>query len=162
ILTAGIDQMVTGWVRWQDYRPVEQIMMTVAMNQFPPLRRELGDTDPTKWEVDAKGERRDPWQFTSYVPMVGQDGALYTFTAGSKGSHGAVGKLARVYARHRRNAPDDLPLIALDVDSYQHKIREYGRISVPVFTVIGWEHRERFIKAMKEAGYDAPESAPAP
>src|SRR5262245_39409768 len=43
ILTVGIDQMIVGWVRWEDNRPIEHRMVSIALNQFPPRRSELGN-----------------------------------------------------------------------------------------------------------------------
>jgi hypothetical protein len=52
-----------------------------------------------------------------------------------------------------------LPIIALDVDSYQHKVKEYGRIKLPKFTPRGWAPKAKFEEALAAAGYAA-ESEP--
>ena len=61
--------------------------------------------------------------------MMAQDnGELFTFSTSSRGGHGAVGDLARLYARHRRKQPDELPIVGLGIRVYEH--REYGRIRI--------------------------------
>src|SRR5438128_173716 len=81
-----------------------------------PKRSELGHTDQERWEVDSHGEKRDPWQFTNYLPLLAESGELFTFTTSSRGGIGAIGELCRRYSQHRKHHPDVLPMIALDVD----------------------------------------------
>ena len=69
------------------------------------------------------------------------DGTLYTFTTSSRGGLGAIADLSRRYGRHRRKHDDVFPLIALDVDSYQHNNKAYGRIKVPQLTPMGGSRR---------------------
>lgn len=162
VVTAAVDQLLVGWIRWESGKPTEHRMVLVASRQAPPRRHELGDADRTVWELGSDGEQRDPWAYSAYLPLLSADGELWTFTTSSRGGHGAIGTLSRAYANHRRKAPDDLPLISLEVDSYQHSNREYGRIKVPVFEVTGWEPKDRFITALGEAGLAPVEPEPLP
>ena len=134
-------------------------MTPVATGRSPPRRETLGDTDSSTWEMDANGEPRDPWQLSAYLPMMAQDnGELFTFSTSSRGGHGAVGDLARLYARHRRKQPDELPIVGLGIRVYEH--REYGRIKNPAFPVSGWESKDRFNAALIEAGVTPIEPEP--
>ena len=47
-----------GWVRWHDGKPVEYLMRQPGKKL--PERDELGDLDKTKWELDPKGQPKDP------------------------------------------------------------------------------------------------------
>ncbi|WP_161850223.1 hypothetical protein [Bradyrhizobium sp. CCBAU 051011] len=164
-LIAGLHALATGWVRWSNNKPAETIMTTVNSRQVPPRRHELGHDDEEAWEADDRGQKKDPWQFTTYLPMIGaSDGEIFTFSASSRGALDAVGKLSRTYAAHRRRAPSELPIVALGSSGYQHPRREYGFIKTPLFTVSGWAEVARFNETMVAAGYEPPdiEEAPAP
>jgi hypothetical protein len=79
-------------------------------------------------------------------------GELFTFTSSSRGRIGAIALLVRRYARHRKRHPEVFPLIKLSVDSYQHKIKELGRIKVPVFEPAGYVAKTDFLAALTGAG----------
>jgi hypothetical protein len=159
MFTVNMDELMAGWVRWWDGKPTDHVMVRVADHISPKKRIELGDSDEGQWETDVKGERRDPWQFTNYLPMMNEKGELFTFTTGSRGGISAIAGLARRYANHRRRHPDVFPLIALGVDSYQHPNREFGRIKFPVFAPAGYEPKGRFLDALAAAGIVTAEPA---
>jgi hypothetical protein len=153
IVTANVAELLVGWVRWADNKPTDHIMLRVADGKVVPKRDDLGDQDKSAWEPDNRGEPRDPWQFTNYLPLMTQSGELFTLTTASRGGIAAIGDLCRRYTRHRKHHPDVLPMIALDVDSYQHKNREYGRIKFPKFTPMGWAPKSTFDSALVAAGF---------
>ena len=159
-VTANLDEMMAGWIRWKEGRPTEHRMIRVADGVAAARREELGDDDPTKWEVDTNGQPKDCWQFSNYLPLLDADGTLYTFTTSSRGGLGAVGDLARRYGRHRKSNPDVHPVIALDVDAYQHKNKAFGWIKIPQFTPMGWEPKAKFTEALAAAGLAVSEVAP--
>src|SRR5262249_21270102 len=146
--TANLDELMAGWIKWVDNKPVEHIMVRVADGIPPKKRSDLGDDDKSQWALDDKGEPRDPWQFTNYLPLMNDKGELFTFTTPSRGGLGAIADLARRYARHRKRHPGVFPVIALNVDSYQHKIRERGRIKFPVFEPAGYAPKTDFLAAL--------------
>jgi hypothetical protein len=155
----GMHALLTGWVRWHDFKPVEHAMISIGNRQLPPRRHELGDNDPSTWETDDRGQKKDPWQPTSYLPMIADDdGEAFTFPASSKGALDALGKLSRAYAVQRRRAPGELPLTTLGSSGYPHSKREYGYVKTPVFLVTGWAPASRFNETMALAGYDLPDS----
>ena len=130
-LTVAADELLAGWIKWADGRPTEPNMVRVADGKPPLKRSDLGDRDRSTWEADERGEPRDPWQFTNYLPMMDEDGELYTFATSSAGGLTAVSDLVRRYGQHRRRHPDVYPIVMLGVNSYQHKKKEYGRIKYP-------------------------------
>jgi hypothetical protein len=136
--TALMDELVVGWVRWEDSKIAEQRMERVIDGFVPQSRRELGDIDAAAWETGADGRARDPWQFQNYLPLQRGDGELFTFVAGSRGALNAVAELCRIHSRHAKQNPDHYPVIRLRSDEYQHRVKEYGRIKFPVLGVVGW------------------------
>jgi hypothetical protein len=155
----GMHAMMTGWVRWRDFKPVEHAMICVGNRLLPPRRHELGDNDRETWEIDDRGQRKDPWQLTSYLPMITADnGEVFTFTASSKGALGTLGRLSRTYAAHRRPLPAELPVVSLSSDGYQHPNRAYGWISTPLLAVTGWAEVSHFNETMALAGYEMPDN----
>jgi hypothetical protein len=161
-LTVAVDELMAGWIKWSEGRPAEQIMVRIAEGKAPLKREELGDHDETAWEQDAQGERKDPWQFTNYVPMIDDRGELYTFTTSSRGGLGAIAQVARRYAQHRRRHRDVFPKITLRIGSYQHQNREYGRIKFPDFEPLGYAPKSEFYAALRAAGFVVPEAGEAP
>jgi hypothetical protein len=151
--TVNLDELLAGWIKWLDSKPVEHLMVPIASGAMPKLRPELGDLDQALWERDRQGTPKDPWQFTNYLPMLDERGELYTFTTSSRGGIGAIARLGRQYAKHRRRHPDVFPLIAINNDSYQHKIKELGRIKFPVFEPAGYVSKTDFLAALATAGY---------
>jgi hypothetical protein len=153
VFTADVDELMDGWVKWSDGRPVEHIMVRVAEGQELPKRADLGDDDSTRWERDSSGEPRDPWQRTNYLPMMDEAGELFTFATSSRGGLVAIAGLCRTYGRFRPRHQDVHPMIAVEVHSYQHHKREYGRIKVPRFTLISWAPKAKFNEALVAAGF---------
>ncbi len=155
----GMHSLMMGSVRWRELKPVEHAMVSVGSGLLPPRREDLGDNDPSTWETDDRGDRRDPWQPMSYLPMASNnDGEVFTFAASSKGGMEAVGKLSRIYAAQRRRAPGQLPVVTLSNSGYQHSRRELGYIKTPLFVVTGWVPASKFNEMAARAGYDFPES----
>lgn len=147
-LVAIMDQVMVGWVKWRDNRPEQQHMGLIVEGFQPPRRSDLGDTNDSDWELDDRGQPRDPWQFTNYVVMK-EPGKkmdmqhMYTFATSSRGGIGAVGQLCQVYGKGMRERPDEYPVVALKVSAYDHPKKEFGRIKVPVLEVVGWEKKQK-------------------
>jgi hypothetical protein len=159
---ANVDELLAGWIKWSGGKPVEHRMVRVAEGLTLPKREALGDSDTSDWETD-EGVPRDPWQFTNYLPLLDEQGKIFTFATSSRGGLTAVGDLTRRYARHRRAGHRDVhPMIALDVGSYLHQNREYGRIKYPLFTPMGWAPKTAFNDALAAAGFTPGAEPPAP
>src|SRR5262249_3418260 len=121
------------------------------------------DDDASRWETDSLGAPRDPWQFTNYLLLRDERGEIFTFATSSRGGLTAIGDLSRRYAQHRRAGHRDVhPMIALDVGSYQHQHREYGRIKYPLFTSMGWASKNAFNEELSAAGIPPGADPPAP
>jgi hypothetical protein len=147
---AGMDWLLTGWVRWESGKPAEHRMVRVIDGYSPVSRDELGYLDQSTWEKDAANEPRDPWQLTSYLPMVDESNEVFTFSTSSRGGQNAIGDLSRVYSTSRKSEAhaDDFPVIELQCGAYQHQNSQFGRIKFPDFKRIGWAPKDTFWKAV--------------
>jgi len=134
-MLAYLPGLMKGMVKWEDQRPVKHLIGLVAEGFQPPLREELGDHDKSKWR-ELSGQQIDPWQFTAYLPMLDDQGELYTFVTSSKGGLGTLSELSKSFARRRKMHPNDIPIVKLLRRSYQHA--EFGETFAPVFRVDGW------------------------
>jgi hypothetical protein len=137
-----MSQLLTGWVRWEDNRPVEQLMGLVAKGFKPAKRSELSHTDKATWPTDDEGEARDPWQLTNWLVFENQKTKqFYTYSTSSRGGITALGELAKDYSAHCRQTPDEYPIVALDRGSYRHPHRQIGEVRFPIFKRVGWTAR---------------------
>jgi hypothetical protein len=159
--TAVMDELIVGWVRWEDSKIAEQRMGRVIDGFVPQPRRELGDVDAAAWETGADGKARDPWQFQNYLPLQRGDGELFTFVAGSRGALNAIAELCRIHSRHAKQNPDHYPVIRLRSDEYQHRVKEFGRIKFPVFGVVGWTTKTDLPEQAKPANDPLEDYLPA-
>jgi hypothetical protein len=159
-VVASMDGFMTGMIRWSNGTPNERLMGTVASGYVPPRRADLGDTDKSLWDTDERGDPKDPWQLANELPMVMRTdtGKVFTFTTSSRGGLGALGELCKVYGRHMRANPNEYPIVRLDVGSYMHPNKAFGRIKYPKFEVIGWAPKEPYEAA---ANGDASSGAPS-
>lgn len=165
-LVANMDNFLVGWIRWKENRPTDQVMGKVSTGYQPPRRNELGDNNEDEWELDDRGEPRDPWQFSNYLVLKALDGdEVYTFATSSKGGLNALGELSTTYGKQMRQRLDMFPVVELSVGSYQHSNKSYGRIKYPVFTVVGWAPKAVFdevTEAVEEGVAAAPPPAVTP
>lgn len=158
-MIVNMDQLLMGWIRWEDQQPADQIMGLLIEGFKAPERWTLGygyvgpndggtpdqEPDTSGWEVDERTRvPRDPWQFTYYLVMKDPDEkdemeGIYTFTTASSGGRSAIGDLCKVYGRKRREGYKDFyPVVALKVGHYDHSNKSFGRIKTPHFPVVSW------------------------
>jgi hypothetical protein len=106
------------WVNWQSGRPVEYRVRKPG--SALPEREELGDLDPSNWEIGANGQPQDPWRNTRFVHLVEPaTAAAFTFSTASFGGRDAVTKLADQVARMRlapRARPIEPPSLGDELD----------------------------------------------
>ncbi len=159
-MIVNMDQLLLGWIRWEEQRPEEQRMGLLVDGFKPPARDTLGfgyepgDVDPSdtsEWELDATSHQpRDPWSFTYYLVMKDPENEdevenTFTFTTASTGGRTAIGDLCKVYGRKRREGYKDYyPIVALKIGSYKHSNPQFGKIKVPVLPVVGWVAKTAF------------------
>jgi hypothetical protein len=140
---AELQKLKVGWTYWEGQSPTSYRMGLLCEGYQPERRSELGDSDSTKWPLDDDGEPRDPWRYSNLLVLVKEDdGRLVTFSTNSKGGLSAIGELCKKYDEALLEHPDDDPVIAIGVDSYQHPNRKYGRIKYPTLEIVGWAKRK--------------------
>ena len=160
---ANMDELLIGWIRWQDNKPTDHIMGKVSEGYQIKHRSELGDTDESKWEIDNTGQARDPWQKSNYLLLRGfSDGELYTFTTGSKGGLGAVGDLCKDYGKVIAQRGKEYPVVAIGTSAYDHPNKSFGRIKTPEFKIVGWQPKAVFAPEAGESGEDLEATFDAP
>jgi hypothetical protein len=133
-LVALVDQLMLGWCKWEDKKPVDYHVGFVRDRFKPPKRSQLGDDNPDRW-----GRNGDPWQFTFFLPLADPEtAALYVFSTTSAGGKDALADLQEAFAdgRERQENAGKAPRVALQAEHYIHQ--EYGRVEKPRFTVVDW------------------------
>jgi hypothetical protein len=159
-MIANMDELLIGWIRWEEQRPVEQFMGRIIDGFVPPLRDQLGygyqegmtnpdDADQSEWEMNAQGQTRDPWQYTNYLVMKDPDETdpmegVYTFAVSSLGGKNCISDLCKSYGRKMAMHEKEYPIVTLRVGSYPHQNKEFGRIKYPVLPIIGWVPKSVF------------------
>jgi hypothetical protein len=134
---ADVAEATYGWSKFVDGKLTDKKIVKVSGGEDPPSRKELGDNDQADWETDRNGPR-DPWTFQWYLPLTSaEDGESFTFVSGSRGGEDAIGTLLSEYAKHLQRGDTSLPIVKIETSSYKHK--NFGRVVVPVFRIVGWQ-----------------------
>jgi hypothetical protein len=102
-----------------------------------PARDELGDTDPTLWEIGKFGDTpRDPWEEVVYCPLENREsGEVVTLVCRTRTSINAIDGALRHYTQMRRREADQYPVLRLRVGKYEH--RKFGILPKPQFGIVG-------------------------
>jgi hypothetical protein len=132
---AHIDELARARIKFEDQTVTDRCIVKVAMGRLPD-RKDLGDTDSSKWELGEDGQPRDPWVLQWLLPMSLLDavGDLVVLSSSSKGGIAAIGTLCQVYGRSPRNGL--LPIVALKCASYKHPV--YGKVLKPDLPIVGY------------------------
>jgi len=149
-MIAHMGQLLTGWQRWYDNKPVEQVMGLTSEAFKVPKREELGHLEKSEWEIDDNGKERDPWQRTIMLILKDVDSdEVYTFSTSSNGGlRSLIEMTQKKYAPHRRMQPDEYPILELGYGSYDHPNKQFGEIRYPTFKIVGWSPKEVIEKAL--------------
>jgi hypothetical protein len=153
-LIAHVPEILSGWQRWQNNKPTDQVMHRIGPGFRDIKREELGDTDDSLWEPDTEGEVRDPWQPT--VMMIMKDRGsdrLFTFVATSKGGRQAIGQLVTTWANAIRHRPGQVPVTTRAFGIW--KSVKYGETRIPVFNVVDWVPRQEVDDVLNPAAAQA-------
>ena len=68
-----------------------------------------------------------------------------------------MGKLLKAYGTEYRQKPGKLPVIELQADDYVHQTKAYGRIDVPVLSLVDWVDEAELMTAEKAGDEPEPE-----
>jgi len=161
-LVAAVHILQSGWMRWEDSKPVEIIMGMRSEGFRPPPRESLGHTDKSQWG-ELNGKIIDPWRRTDTLLLADpQTGRIFTFSPASDGGLQAIKGLMREYGPHMRINPNDIPVVTLGSTWYKHP--EYGKTYKPTLEVTDWRdvNDVSFVVADEEEEAPAPRKAAAP
>jgi hypothetical protein len=128
-----------GWTKWHNGKPVAHHVGRVCENYTPPSREEIGNTDESRWPIGLSGKKQDPWQFTFYVPLVSDDGDLFTFVTSTAGGRMEVSNLFARYAADAHKHPGQAPVVTLGTDTFESK--SYGEVDQPRLDIVDWTDR---------------------
>jgi len=133
-LVALPSELMHGWCKWEDKKPVDYRVGFIRDGYKPPSRGELGDNDTSKWERRGS-DRVDPWQFTRFLPLVDpESGQIYVYSTTSKGGRFALADLQDAYADHlEKGAEGAAPRVALMSETGHG---EYGEFEKPVLKIV--------------------------
>ena len=156
-VVAADDMVLTGFIRWDNGKPVEHKLVRISSGEPLFRREELGHNDRSAWPKDAKGEPRDVWQAAIYIPVIDEVGELSTFTSGSSSGIKSVNRLLRRYVNHAARHPEQYPLVSLKKSFFVHSDKWIGKIFFPDFEPAGWVDRAEFVEAMEIIGVNVVE-----
>jgi hypothetical protein len=165
LVTVACDMTLSGFIRWEDGKPVEHKLVRVASGAPLYRRGELGYHDKEAWPKDSNGEPRDPWQPALYAPVMDAEGEIATFTTGSVSGIKSYHRLLRRYATHAARHPGFYPLVKLQASFFKHSDKSIGKVFYPDFEPAGYVERTEFVEALEAMGVtaaNAPEQAALP
>ena len=89
------------------------------------------------------GPDRVEWAAQKAFALIGktgpEKGQQFLYKSSSKGGKKAIAKLlTEIITQIKSGDPDYCPIVRLENDSYKHPNKAYGRIQVPILTVVGW------------------------
>jgi len=137
--TALADQTLIGRLKFNGKgEPPDRRMGLLYDGFVMPNRKDLGDTDQSKWEIGLAGKPADPWQHHIYLVLQRvATGELCTFVTSTDTGRRAVGNLLRHYDRLTKTHPDMYPVVRLKVGGFNHRDERVGWVNTPVFAVVG-------------------------
>ena len=124
------------WVRWENGKPVDY-RTALPGHHLLPSRETLGYLTEAEWEIDARGNAKDPWANTRYVYLLDPETAeMRTFSTHTVGGRRCVEDLASAIQRMRFEHPGATPVVELDAAPMP---TQHGRKSRPVLKIVGWK-----------------------
>jgi hypothetical protein len=148
------DDTQVGWLKFNGAGEAPERHMGLLFDGYQmPERKDLGDLDPTKWELGLDNQPADPWQHQQNIVLQHTNTQeLFTFSTSSKTGRRAVGNVLRHYERMQRNHPDELPVIKLGKGGFKHRDTRVGWVDVPLFVVVGRTPRDSAAKPDTSVG----------
>jgi hypothetical protein len=127
-----------GYIAWGGGKPVDEIMVSMLSALPDP-----GPAPAESLAPDKEGKPGRGWQRQSGLRLKcvegPEKGIICRFTTSSDGGRRAVKKLSDAISEQLGvDSVNFCPIVCLEVDSYQHKDKDRGRIKVPVFKILSW------------------------
>jgi hypothetical protein len=148
-LAALIGMATVGYIDWQDGQNAGEEWLGVAdysKSALKELRQRLGKLDPSLWtERDPKGNPRDPVRESVRLPLLWlQERKPLMFSSSSTAGCNALKNLLRQCLEQAQ--ADCVPVVEIEIDSYQHSVRTIGEVFYPKFNVIDWMPTARVMR----------------
>jgi hypothetical protein len=136
-----------GWCKWEtvlfdDNGSTKKLPRYIVgrindVSFVSPMRKELDDNDPAKWEIGLNGKPEDPWKQVGILPLVSVASETpMSFITDTKTGVPRFWKLIDEYGRQGSRHPGQLPIIENCASSYTDK--QYGKVPIPTFPIVGW------------------------
>ena len=132
-------QIALGWVKLVDGKPVDRRTGFLIEGYERPERssNQLDDHEASRWPLNRRGEREDPWRKTTYLPMrCMEDGENVVYGPFADTQRKAIRSFIGIYRRSVRDGKD--PVVLLENRSFVNQ--SGGTTYVPTFKIIGWEY----------------------
>ncbi len=101
-----MDLARVGFIKWTGGKPGGHALVLLADGGPRPQRRDLGDLDRDLWDIDDRGNPKDPWQQVMYLPLLSvTDGELFTLSVSGIAGMREAGALSRAYGGRRKTRP---------------------------------------------------------
>jgi hypothetical protein len=162
---ALIDQMLKGFVRYDDGVPRSRLVPIWPIPDMHALRQTLGDLDPDLWpDRNAKNEPQDPWRPSRKLPILlveSCEGVI--FSTSSFGGIKAISHLGSA-VRSMRHDPQNagaVPIVSLNAESYAHPNKTFGRIYSPLLDIEDWTTLGEVEEMMRAGSFNKILSPPA-
>jgi hypothetical protein len=148
------------WVFWENGKPVDY-RPALPGRHLLPSRESLGYLNEAEWEIDARGDAKDPWANTRYVYLLDPETAeMLTFSTHTVGGRRCVEDLASAIKRMRFEHPGATPVVELEAAPMP---TQHGRKSRPVLKIVGWKFpTAKVIDAAPPSPVLAPSATVAP
>ena len=92
---------------------------------------------------EPTGPDKVVWAAQKAFALIGSEGPekglQFLYKSSSRGGKKAIAKLlTEIIEQIKSGDPAYCPIVRLENDSYKHQNKAYGRIQVPILTVVGW------------------------
>ena len=140
-----------GWICWADGKAVDEQMAPIASGRKID-RADLADHGPY--------ESGDGWKAQHSIALKAiEEGVELKYSTSTQGGIKALKGLAAAYVAQVKSGSDDLiPIVSLSTDSYKHA--SFGKIHVPVITVLGWSSEGAIMSGDVDLGSSVDDTPP--
>ena len=143
------DGFVHGWQCWAN-TDLPNVQAALLGSEMAPMDEALPER-PAKVPEDGRA-----WSEAVGMSCV-INGVKMVYTTNSVGGRNAFAELGQEYIKQGKRDPSRLiAVVKLESDSYKHKNKTYGRIYVPIITVVEW------VDALPEQAVNGAPAEPEP
>lgn len=129
-----------GFVCFIDGEVVGEVMVPVALGKV---------ISPDELPDHGPYEGTDGWKPSASIQLRSTEtGEQFVFKPTSQGGHAAIGALLTKYGYRLGLGKGGIPIVDLDVTSYEHK--RYGTVFKPVFKIVSWQNEAALVPGAGE------------